>query len=73
MYDNARTPFNPSNKNINANANAAEYSPDYPIDFLSNGFKVRDAQAYVNTDGQTYIYMAFAEHPFAGTTPSTAY
>ena len=71
MYDNARTPFNPSNKNINADQNAAEYSPDYPIDFLSNGFKIRDAQTYVN-DANTYIYMAFAEHPFAGTTPATA-
>ena len=71
MYDNARTLFNPSNKNINADQNAAEYSPDYPIDFLSNGFKIRDAQAYVN-DANSYLYMAFAENPFAGPTPATA-
>jgi hypothetical protein len=71
MYDNARTPNNPSNKNINADQNAAEYSPDYPVDFLSNGFKIRDAQAYVN-DANSYLYMAFAEHPFAGPTPATA-
>jgi len=71
MYDNARTPFNPSNKNLNADQAAAEYSPDYPIDFLSNGFKIRDAQAYVN-DANSYLYMAFAEHPFAGPTPATA-
>tara|TARA_R100001510_G_scaffold5914_1_gene4682 strand:- start:37 stop:1716 length:1680 start_codon:yes stop_codon:yes gene_type:complete len=71
MYDNARTPFNPSNKNLNADQAGAEYSPDYTFDLLSNGFKIRDAQAYVN-DANTYIYMAFAEHPFAGTTPATA-
>ena len=71
MYDNARTPGNPSDKNLNADQTGAEYSPDYEIDLLSNGFKLRDAQAYVN-DSNTYIYMAFAEHPFAGTTPATA-
>ena len=71
MYDNARTLFNPSNKNINADQNAAEYSPDYPIDFLANGFKIRDAQAYVN-DANSYLYMAFAENPFAGPTPAMA-
>ena len=71
IFDNTRTPSNPSNKNLNADQAAAEYSPDYPIDFLSNGFKIRDAQAYVN-DANTYVYMAFAEHPFAGTTPATA-
>jgi hypothetical protein len=39
---------------------------------LSNGFKVRDALAGDNGNNETYIYMAFAEHPFAGTTPMTA-
>ena len=71
MYDNARTPGNPSDKNLNADQNGAEYSPDYEIDLLSNGFKIRDNQTYVNA-ANTYIYMAFAEHPFAGTTPATA-
>ena len=71
MYDNARTPNNPSDKNLNADQNASEYSPDYTFDLLSNGFKIRDAQAYVN-DANSYLYMAFAEHPFAGTTPATA-
>ena len=71
MYDNARTPDNPSDKNLNADQNGAEYSPDYEIDLLSNGFKLRDDQAYVN-DSNTYLYMAFAEYPFAGTTPAPA-
>ncbi len=37
---------------------------NYSIDFLSNGFKIRNVGDDSNvTAGQTYIYMAFAEHP----------
>jgi len=44
------------------------------IDFLSNGFKVRDTLAAVNASGASYIYMAFAENPFTTSTgvPTTA-
>jgi hypothetical protein len=31
---------------------------------FSNGFQIRDNGSVVNTDGGTYIYMAFAESPF---------
>ena len=34
------------------------------IDFISNGFKIRTSDANYNGNGGTYIYMAFAEHPF---------
>jgi hypothetical protein len=42
------------------------------VDFLSNGFKVRNdaGTPEINVDGATYIYMAFAEQPFSG--PSNA-
>jgi len=33
-------------------------------DYLSNGFKLRDAGTYGNASNGTYIYMAFAEYPF---------
>jgi len=33
-------------------------------DFLSNGFKIRNSNNMLNTSGETYIYMAFAEAPF---------
>ena len=33
-------------------------------DFLSNGFKVRNTNANFNTNGNVYIYAAFAENPF---------
>lgn len=37
------------------------------IDFLSNGFKLGAASSYepeTNLDNRTYMYIAFAEHPF---------
>ena len=43
-------------------------------DYLSNGFKIRDTGGYANTNGGTYIYMAFAEAPLVGSNniPCTA-
>jgi len=50
-----------------------EYTTDN-CDFLSNGFKWRSSGGNRNESGYTYIYMAFAEHPFVGdgTNPVTA-
>jgi hypothetical protein len=44
------------------------------IDILSNGFKVRTSNSGNNRSGGTYIYMAFAEHPFVSSegVPATA-
>jgi hypothetical protein len=36
----------------------------FTTDFLSNGFKIRHTSGGTGTSGETYIYMAFAEHPF---------
>ncbi len=36
----------------------------YNRDFLSNGFKIRGSEAYVNASGGTFVYMAFAHSPF---------
>ena len=35
-----------------------------PIDFLSNGFKVRSSGSGVNSSGNTILYMAWADVPF---------
>ena len=73
MFDNKRSPFNFVDNHLYANTNAAEQtaSAGY-IDFLSNGFKKTDT--FNNASGETYIYMAFAEHPFVTSTgiPATA-
>jgi len=52
---------------------SAELTTDN-CDFLSNGFKWRSSGGNRNESGYTYIYMAFAEHPFVGdgTSPVTA-
>ncbi len=57
-----------------SNSEAEVGFTDYEIDFLSNGFKLRDNNTYVNLSGTTYIYMAFAENPFTTSTgiPTTA-
>lgn len=49
------------------------WSSNSPVDFLSNGFIIqRGSSGAFNTDGGTWIYMAFAECPFAGSTPAPA-
>jgi hypothetical protein len=45
-------------------SDAESSSTAYAIDFLSNGFKLRNTNGSHNTSGATYIYAAFAEHPF---------
>ena len=73
IWDTKRSPMNPMNKRLVAEGNYAEVS-DRIIDFLSNGFKIREANNAHNRSGGNYIYMAFAEHPFVGdgTNPVTA-
>ncbi len=66
MYDNKRNTFNKVDKVLQAEGNDAEYTSGSGVilDYLSNGFKVRGTGSGINADGGTYIYMAFAEHPF---------
>ena len=67
MQDIARTPNNISKTALRANTSAAEVTSgddSYGIDILSNGFRVFGAAAYLNGNGQSYLYMAFAESPF---------
>jgi hypothetical protein len=65
MYDSTRNPSNLAGLVLRPNANSAEVSASN-IDFLSNGFKLRNngATTEYNGNGSTYIYMAFAENPF---------
>ena len=67
VFDNKREGFNADNSNLYWNTNSAEQTDSdrtNPIDFLSNGFKMRGTDTDVNGSGSTYIYMAFAESPF---------
>ena len=64
MYDSARTPGNPMKKNIRADEDSQENDHTVnSIDFLANGFKLRDDDAGKNA-ARTYLYIAIAERPF---------
>ena len=73
LRDNKRTTFNLLTNLNYANATSAEQTTD-GIDFLSNGWKLRNSAGDNNASGDTYIFMAFAENPFVSSTgvPATA-
>jgi len=74
MYDNKRDGYNLTMKYLFADQDNAEATNSYGVDFLSNGFKMRNNFSESNYNGETYIYMAFAENPFVTSTgiPTTA-
>ena len=65
IFDATRDPINSATKSLYPDR-ADQEGSSHPIDFLSNGFKLREADAsgYTNLNGSKYIYAAFAEHPF---------
>ena len=66
IYDNKRSPYNKVEKLIYINGNNTEYTTS-EIDFVSNGFKIRDTWGMINSSGDNHSYIAFAEHPFKHT------
>ena len=67
IWDNKRSPFNVVNKLLYPNGAYAEDTLT-SLDFVSNGFKIRDNRAFINASGSPYVYMAFAENPFVTST-----
>jgi len=64
ILDNKRNTFNVIDNEIYADLDNAE-ADDNQMDFLSNGFKLRNGSSVgQNGNGSTYIYWAFAEYPF---------
>ena len=76
IFDTKRIVDNPSDSILYADTNDAEQTSQTgnPIDILSNGFKCRGGGNDTNLDDGTYVYMAFAEHPFVSSkgVPCTA-
>ena len=64
IQDNARDSYNAATKVLSAESSTAEESPYHLVDMCSNGFKVRSTQDDTNGNGETFIYIAFAETPF---------
>lgn len=62
-YDSSRNPYNVEDLYLYPNSSAAEAGSGTPrVDFLSNGFKIRNS-GQSNVSGETIIYMAFASNP----------
>ena len=65
IFDNARSPVNLADDYQYVNqANTDGTSTTQGIDFLSNGFKIRNTYADAGTGGDEYVYFAFAKNPF---------
>ena len=61
VQDSERQKYNPVSNYLLLNS-AANYGTGLDVDFLSNGFKIRNTNANMNTS-TTYIYCAWAESP----------
>ena len=65
LKDTTRDVNNRCEKTLMPNQNNAEAAQTY-IDIYANGFKQRIGNDASNLTGSTYMYFAFAEHPFHG-------
>jgi len=69
LYDTARSLINEVDDQLLADSSAAETTGSEELDILSDGFKIRTADAGVNTSAGTYIYLAMADIGGNGTLP----
>ena len=65
IHDTSRDPYNEAKYFLRANLSTEETtSIFYPLDILSNGFKIRSNNGNINGSGYSFLYAAFAENPF---------
>jgi hypothetical protein len=65
IQDDARSPFNVVDARLKPNSTDVEaISSVQNVDFLANGFKIRNTDTEKNASGGTYIFAAFAKTPF---------
>ena len=68
IQNNKSNPYNMVNKRIDASESFSENTSSsaggYGVDYVSNGFKIRNTNVNWNASAGTYIYIAFAEQPF---------
>ena len=65
LWDATREPFNVNANTLAPNTSGQESGTSgYKVDLLSNGFKFRMYGSSSNASGVTYVYVAFASHPF---------
>ena len=65
LWDSTRDPINQVFNYLRPDlSNAETPATNNAIDFLSNGFKMRQTDGNTNGSGGTFVWAAFAEHPF---------
>jgi hypothetical protein len=66
IWDAERSGYNTDNDTLAADSSNVEnaLTNSNELDILSNGFKLVASRAILNASAGTYIYAAFAEHPF---------
>jgi hypothetical protein len=67
IFDSSRNTYNYEDAQLVPNSSAAEAVTGggfVRMDFLSNGFKIRSTDSYINASGGTYIFACFASNPF---------
>ena len=76
LIDNKINPYNLAEDFLMPDTSSAvtTHNNNIKLDLLSNGFKCRGSNAVFNGNGNEYMFMAFAEHPFTSSkgTPTTA-
>jgi hypothetical protein len=63
IEDSTRNSYNAVDLELFPNDSLAETNASRPVDFLSNGFKIRHTGTTQNSSGGSYIYAAYAENP----------
>jgi len=68
IQDSKRPEYNPLPYYLEANNSNAEvdWTSSFPLDFVSNGMKIRNSGTQMNASGGSYIGIAFAENPIVG-------
>ena len=64
IIDAARSPFNLADDEIHPNDNNAVTTTGMQLNLTANGFKIKTTSTACNSNGDSYIYLAFAQHPF---------
>ena len=64
LYDNKRPAYNAADLILYPDTTGVESGTGHPVDLDSNGIKIRGTFTEVNTSGDIYLYLAFAESPF---------
>ena len=65
VMNSASSPTNPIGTRLVPDTDGAEdTNAAHPFDFVSNGFKIRNTDSWTNDSGESYLFMAFAKHPF---------